>query len=94
MDNVLVVSYNPSMSEKKPKLTIDTNVINAKQALPAMNKLEQWRDEGKLEIVGAYRLKREIAEYKNQKAKEKEAKIPNVSEPIITVENKISLMYN
>lgn len=71
------------MSEKKPKLTIDTNVINARQNLPAMNKLEQWRDEEKIRIVGTHRLKMEVAAYKNPKASEKEKKLPNVSEPMV-----------
>lgn len=29
-------------------VTIDTNVINAKGKLPAMNKLEEWYDQGKI----------------------------------------------
>lgn len=48
-----------------------------------MNKLEHWRDEGKLEIVGAHRLKSEVAAYNNQSTKEKEASIPNVGEPMV-----------
>lgn len=44
------------MSDQKPKITIDTNLINAKQGLPAMNTLERWRGEGKLEIIGTQRL--------------------------------------
>ncbi len=75
--------YNAQMSETKIKITIDTNLINSKQKLPAMNKLEQWRDEGKLEIVGTQRLKREVADYKNDIASAKEASIPNVSEPMV-----------
>ena len=71
------------MSENKPKLTIDTNLINAKQKNLSMNKLEQWCDEGKLIIVGAYRLTVEIAAYKNQKASCKELKIPNIAEPLV-----------
>lgn len=71
------------MSDQKPKLTIDTNLINSKQRLADMNMLERWRDEGKLEFIGTQRLKREIAAYKNPAASAKEASIPNISEPLV-----------
>jgi len=81
------------MSEKKPILTVDTNLINAKQRMTSMNKLEQWRDEGKLKIVGTFRLKMEIGTYKNRKASEKEKTIPNVSEPLILNQSFIGHAY-
>lgn len=71
------------MADKKPKITIDTNVINSKQRLAAMNMLERWRDEGKIVIVGTTRLKFEVGAYKNAKASEKEKNIPNVGEPLV-----------
>ncbi len=72
---------NYKMSETKIKLTIDTNLINARQKDWRMNKIEQWRDEGKLSVVGTHRLTMEVAAYKNEKALDKEKKIPNVHEP-------------
>ncbi len=71
------------ISEKKPTITIDTNLINAKQRFPSMNKLERWCDEGKISIVGTFRLKMEIGAYKNKQASEKERNIPNIAEPCV-----------
>lgn len=66
------------------KITIDANLINARGKLPAMNALEKWQAEGKLQLVGAQRLEDEIASHPLQpEANAKVARMENISEPAV-----------
>lgn len=66
------------------KLTIDSNLLNVRQGIPAMNVLERWQSEGKIELVGAQRLISEIEKHPLQpEANDKVKEMPNVSEPMV-----------
>ena len=73
------------MSENyKLKFTIDTCLVNVRKNLAAMNVLEQWHSEGKLELVGAQRFKTEVSKHPFQpEADIKAASITNISEPCV-----------
>ena len=67
-----------------PRLTIDTNRINAKGGLAGMNVLERWDQEGKVEIVSSTRLKLEAAKHPMKEiALAKANRYPDIAEPFI-----------
>lgn len=61
------------------QLTIDSNVINVRGRLAAMNTIEKWQSEGKVLLVGAQRLTNEMRGYADAKVKT----MKNVSEPMV-----------
>jgi hypothetical protein len=64
------------------RITIDTNLINAKGREPSMIVIERWQAEGKLVLVGANRLLRETGSY-TPAAYAKARAMPNVGEPLV-----------
>ena len=73
------------------KLTIDTNIINVRGKLPAVNTLERWQAEGKVQLIGTERLKDETASHK--KASQKVNSMPNVSEPMVLGVSRLGHAY-
>jgi hypothetical protein len=67
----------------KPRLSIDTNVINARGGHEAMNALERWREEGRIEIGSSFRLKLEAARHPEPSARAKAARLPDTGEPFV-----------
>ena len=66
------------------KITIDANLINVRGCHDAMNKLEQLRDQGKVELVGAQRLMDEIRRHPMQPAaNHKVSSMRDVNEPFV-----------
>jgi predicted nucleic acid-binding protein len=62
------------------KITIDSNLINLRNSIKEMNKIEELNEQGKIQIVGAQRLYDEMKEY-NKDAFSKAEKYENISEP-------------
>lgn len=54
------------------RITIDTNCINAKQAHEALNQLEKWKNEGKIEIQKSTPFSEEAQGNRKREAKEKQ----------------------
>jgi hypothetical protein len=76
------------------KITIDTNRINARKQLDEMNKLEQLRDQGRVEIVGTQRLLDEIRLHPVQpQASNKVRSMRNVSEPFVLGHSALGSAY-
>ena len=67
----------------KPRLSIDTNVINARGGLPWVNVLERWREEGKVEFLASTRLRIEAAKHPLPNALEKARGFRDSSEPLV-----------
>ncbi len=63
------------------RLTVDTNCINTKQAMPAMNTIERWEHERRVTL---FRTQRSLMEVRNHPpARAKVLDRPNVGEPAI-----------
>ncbi|MEJ7823184.1 MAG: hypothetical protein WKF85_12735 [Chitinophagaceae bacterium] len=71
------------------KLTIDSNLINAKQKIDSVNKLEELHKLDKIQIVGAERLFEEMKNYKNIKAQIKVGNYQNIGEPFLIGHSRI-----
>ena len=69
------------------RLTIDTNCVNAKSREAAMNTLERWAEEGKVQLDGSLRFDMETKKYaravpaRSATIAAKTGKINDVSEP-------------
>lgn len=62
------------------RLTIDTNCINIKQKIAAVNTLERWETEGKVKLS---RTQRSLSESRHEQARQKMLGRPNVGEPAV-----------
>jgi hypothetical protein len=80
-----------SIDRRLVRLTIDTNAINARGRLEAMNTLERWRDEGWVQLDATTRLLDETSEDEARAAKA--ATLNNISEPWILGVGRLGSMY-
>ncbi len=74
------------------KVTIDSNLLNLKQELESVNKLEELHKLGHIQIVGAERLFEEMRKYKPE-AFEKVSKYKNIGEPFVIGRSRIGHAY-
>ncbi len=73
------------------KITIDSCLINSKEKLTEMNKLEDLAKKGIIEIVGTERLIQETENHSLRKAKAESYK--NISEPYTVGKSRIGSFY-
>lgn len=79
---------------KKPHVTIDSNLINTRKQIPAMNTLELWEKEGKIVFCGAERLAIEISKHPKQPdASKKVREMKGISEPCVIGQSYIGHSY-
>ncbi len=74
------------------KITIDSNLINLKQKLESVNKLEELNEKGIIQIVGAERLYEEMRNHKPE-AFDKAKKYENIGEPFVVGHSRIGHAY-
>jgi hypothetical protein len=79
---------------KKPHITVDSNLINTKKQIPAMNTLERWEKEGKIVLCGAERLAIEISKHPRQPdASKRVREMKGISEPCVIGQSYIGHSY-
>ncbi len=74
------------------KITLDSNLINIKQKLEPVNKLEELFERGIIQIVGTERLYEEMRKH-IPKAFDKAKKYKNIGEPFVVGHSRIGHAY-
>ncbi len=73
------------------RITIDTNCINATRKIKAVNTLERWETEGKIQLDATTRLLLETGNHSARRAKS--AAMNNIAEPAILGQSFLDVAY-